>query len=152
MPLNQGARALIVAHLQKIENRERVLVIEIGTLTRAQHDEINNYRNKFGLPPLELPTILYLGKHHYESRIVDGYTIEDMASQIESGLCDHSVVVAGHRMMALQNKTGRQDGYGNSVKDLVILEITSRRPRSEAFSAIPKGDSNKPPRKNKNPS
>lgn len=144
MPFCQGARAQILIQLERIQNGERVSIIEIATVTEEQHAEINFYREKFGLPVLELPRIVYLGKHHYNSRRQDGYTIEDMADQLESGLAAHSQVIATHKMTALQNKLGRADGHGNFVKDLVILELTSRKPMGEAFSAIPRGDKNKP--------
>ena len=45
---------------------------------------------------------------------------------------------------ALINNTPRNDGYGNQVNDLAVLELTSRKPRAELYSVIPKGDDNKP--------
>ena len=43
-------------------------------------------------------------------------------------------------MTALKNPVQRNDGYGNNVNDLGILELTQRKPRAELFSVIPKGD------------
>ena len=44
------------------------------------------------------------------------------------------------KMTILQNRSARADRYGNLVKDLAVLECTSRHPRPELFSVIPKGD------------
>lgn len=88
-----------------------------------------------------------MGRHHYTSRSADGYTIEDMIEQIKNSMSPfaefHKDPKKPHAT-ALINNTPRNDGYGNQVNDLAILELTSRKPRAELFSVIPKGDLNKP--------
>lgn len=140
MPLDPTQREAIRTNLQRIANGEKPPLIIIGELTQKQFADINAYRSAEQLPALESAVVVYSGRHHYGSRIKDGYTIEDMLLQIESALSAHSEVVAGKKMTGVQNKQGRNDGYGHIVKDLVVLELTSRKPRAEALSVIPKGD------------
>lgn len=140
MPIDPNKRDAIRANLQRIANGEKPPLIVIGELTQKQFADINAYRSAEQLPALESAVVVYQGRHHYESRSKDGYTIEDMVLQIESALSAHSEVVAGKKMTGIQNKQGRNDGYGHTVKDLVVLELTSRKPRAEALSVIPKGD------------
>lgn len=104
----------------------------------------NNHSRKAELPPLECNEIVYIGRHHYQSRSKDGYNIDDMVKQAESALSVHSCLVPSNRATALENPHQRHDGYGNLVNDRAILELTSKKPRAELFSVIPKGDSIKP--------
>jgi hypothetical protein len=147
MPLDENKKNEIREHLAKIAAGEKPRPIDIGRLTQAQFEAINSHRSKANLPSLESAMIVYHGRHHYSSRSKDGYNIEDMISQLESGLMSESEVISSTKMTALQNKIGRRDGYGNHVKDQVILELTTRKPKAEAFSAIPKGDYIKPNKK-----
>lgn len=88
-----------------------------------------------------------MGRHHYESRVVrDGYNIDDLLKQIESALSDKSRIIMAQRMTAIQSITPRNDSYGNLVTDRAIFELTTKKPRAELFSVIPKGDNNKPPK------
>ena len=146
MPLNANSTSLIRANLQLIASGERAKVVSIGTLTEQQHHAVNGHRKQEGLPPLENPEILFLGRHLYNSRSADGYTIDDMIAQIESGLSAESVVVPTQKLTGLRNPTARADGYGYYVHDVVVLELTARRPKAELFSAIPRGDDIKPPK------
>lgn len=150
MPLDPAKRAEIRQHLARIAAGERPKPIDIGQLTPAQFDAINVQRSRDGLPSLDSAVVVYSGRHHYSSRSADGYNIEDMILQLESGLAENSEVIATRKMTALQNKTGRDDGYGSYVKDQVVLELTARKPKAEAYSAIPKGDV-APNAKNKKP-
>lgn len=144
MPIDENKKAAIREQLQRIANGEKPPPIDIGSLTEIQFSDINMHRSALGLPTLESAVVVYSGRHHYSSRLKDGYNIDDMISQLESGLSAQSVVVVGKHMTALQNKTGRVDAYNITVKDQVILELTVRKPKSEAFSAIPKGDKGGP--------
>jgi len=144
MPLHTNSKPLIRINLHLIASGERAKVVSIGTLTEAQHQAVNAHRAQEGLPALENPEILFLGRHLYNSRSADGYTIDDMLAQIESALSAESEVVPTQKMTGLRNPTAREDGYGNHVHDVAILELTARRPKAELFSAIPRGDHIKP--------
>ena len=127
-----------------IANGQRPKVVSIGTLTAQQHADVNAHRAREGLPPLGDPEILFLGRHLYNSRHKDGYTIDDMIEQIVSALSIDAEVVPTQKMTGLRNPIPRADGYGNQVHDLAVLELTARRPKAELFSVIPRGDHNKP--------
>lgn len=96
------------------------------------------------MPTVQCNEILYMGRHHYNSRAIkDGYTIDDLLKQIESALSESSVV---ENNKVLKNINLRDDGYGNMVEDRAVFEMTAKRPKMELFSVIPKGDNNKPPK------
>jgi hypothetical protein len=88
-----------------------------------------------------------MGRHHFESRSRDGYTVDDMLIQIQSVLHDDAMVTAKKSMIGVQNSKKRDDGYGNQVHDLGVLELSSRKPKAELYSVIPKGDEKKPTKK-----
>lgn len=141
MPLDLGRINAIAENLEKISKGEKPAFIDIGALTIVQFEAINVLRTQKDLPPLDSPIIVYNGLHHYESRCRgDGYTIQDMIAQIRSGIAEEAVVVPTKKMTGLQNKLGRDDGYGKVVKDLVLLELTQKKPKALLFSVIPKGD------------
>lgn len=145
MPLHKNAKQAIHANLEQLANGKRPKFIAIGYFTNTQFSKINELRLASELPALEQNEIVYMGRHHYESRVTkDGYKITDLLIQIENALCDKSEVILTHRMTAIQNPTPRDDGYGNRVIDRAIFELTSKKPRAELFSVIPKGDNNKP--------
>ena len=144
MPIYINAVELIRTNLQVVEKGDRPRLISIGELTVTQFTEINVWREANDFPLLGSPEIVYLGRHHHASRSKDGYNIEDMIQQLESGLNASAVVSITTRMTRLESVTPRNDGYGNTVLDAVILELTARKPRAEAFSAIPYGDKIKP--------
>lgn len=144
MPLYASMEDTIRQQLTILSKGGRVPVIAIGSLTEQQHLEINKFRESEGLPALISPEILYLGRHHYTSRSKDGYSIEDILNQIISSLQLESVLVKGTHGTTIQNPIKRDDGYGNQVNDRAVLELTSRKPKAELFSVIPKGDQIKP--------
>ncbi len=146
MPLHPHSLELIRANLLLIAAGERASVVSIGRLTPVQHAEVNAHRAREGMPALQEPEILFLGRHLYNSRNKDGYTIDDMIAQIVSALSEASEVVPTQKMTGLRNPVPRPDGYGNQVHDVAILELTARRPKAELFSVIPRGDTNKPRR------
>lgn len=90
-----------------------------------------------------------MGRHLFNSRTADGYTIDDMVLQIQSALSEQSLAIVNPKMSTIQAVIGRDDGYGNTVLDQAIFKMTQRKPRAELYSVIPKGDRNKPPRRKK---
>lgn len=144
MPLDPGALDAIRRNLALLAAGQRAPLIVIGRLTPRQHEEINVVRRGLGLPPLLDPEIVYIGRHHFESRSKDGYGIEDMLAQIAHALSEASVVFARARMTSVQNLTPRADGHGRMVRDQAIFELTARKPRAELFSVVPKGDGGGP--------
>lgn len=147
MPLYDNAEYLIRANLNEIAKGGRVQAVSIGVLTVEQFEAINRQKESEGLPRLESPEIVFLGKHAYNSRVVrDGYTIDDMVAQIASALAETAMAVASPRMTAIKSTQPREDGYGNEVLDEAIFELTARKPRAELYSIVPKGDKLKPKR------
>lgn len=144
MPIFSHSFDLIRTNLLAVSKGEHAKIITIGELTDVQFTQINIWREQNDFPLLELPEVVYLGRHHHESRSKDGYNIEDMILQLEQGLHESSIVKITKKMTVLQSINSRNDGYGNNVTDAVVLELTARKPRAEAFSAIPYGDKNKP--------
>lgn len=143
MPLYDNIKPRLRSHFEAIQRNERVSVFVIGELTEEQFIEIRRLQAEKGLPLLESKEILYLGKHLYKSRSEQGYSIDDMILQIESALSPDSIVSAA-RGTILENPHPRFDGYGNTVNDRAVLEMTSRRPKTELYSVMPKGDLIKP--------
>lgn len=116
----------------------------IGFFTEKQFKDINRERNNRELHLLESNEILFMGRHLYNSRSRDGYSIEDMILQIVSSLSENAAVIVTNKMSAMRNPTQRQDGYTNLVNDQAIFEMTARKPKAELFSVVPKGDNVKP--------
>jgi hypothetical protein len=144
MPLFDNAIEGIRNNLEQIRNGKKAPLIAIGILTKAQLSAINGSRLKQGLSTV-IAEVLFVGRHIYQSRIVcDGYTIDDVLDQISHAMESVSVVLVNARMTAIENPTARADRYGNLVKDRAILECSTRHPRPELFSVIPKGDIIKP--------
>jgi len=143
VPLHDDIKPRLRSQFEAIQRGERVSVFVIGELTDEQFNKIRSIQSDRGLSLLESKEILFLGKHLYQSRSEDGYTIEDMILQIESSLSADSVVYA-KKGTTLENPHPRYDGYGNAVTDRAVLEMTSRRPKTELFSVMPKGDLIKP--------
>ena len=119
-------------------------MLEIGALTHEQFVEVNQVRVELGLHEVRENGIVFLGRHLFNSRAADGYTIDDMLLQIASAMDAEAAVMVSHRMTALQNRRARQDRLGNAIQDRAIFEATARKPRLELFSVIPKGDAIKP--------
>ena len=151
MPLYPDAEAKVRANLRTIAAGGRAALVAIGEFTQRQVDDINAVRRGLRLHEIESREIVFIGRHLYASRMKDGYTIDDMWTQIEAALSSASVVFANPKMTALENPQGRADGYGNTVHDRAIFECTQRKPRAELFSVIPKGDSQKPITKKAHP-
>jgi hypothetical protein len=116
----------------------------LGEFTEKQWDDINAARRGLRLHEIESREIVFTGRHLYNSRTKDGYTVDDIWLQIESALAAAAAVFVNPKMTAVENPHGRPDGYGNTVHDRAVFECTQRKPRAELFSVIPKGDSRKP--------
>ena len=144
MPLYPDAEAKVKANLRTLEAGGRAVLVVIGAFTERQWNDINAVRRGLRLHEIESREIVFIGRHLYTSRAKDGYTVDDIWLQIEAALSAVSVVFANPKMTALENLTGRADGYGNTVHDRAIFECTQRKPRAELFSVIPKGDNQKP--------
>ncbi len=144
MPLYPNAIAQIRANLESLQRGERVRLISIGNLTDEQLREINTSRAANG-DHLITQEIVFLGSHMYRSRVErDGYTIDDVIDQIVSATAAAAIAIHNPARTIIHNRTGRADRYGNTVKDLAVLECTGRYPRPELFSVMPKGDFIKP--------
>lgn len=143
MPLYDNALEIIRTNLEQLQNGERPRFVAIGKLTDEQLTTINQKQIEKGLPVVQCNEILYMGRHHYNSRTKDGYTIDDLIKQIESSLADSSII---ENNKVLKSTVKRDDGYGNMVEDWAVFEMTAKRPKMELFSVIPKGDDNKPPK------
>ena len=131
----------VLMHITSFKNHISPTVINSPAI---QFTDINALRAEHNLPPLGDKEVMYLGRHHYTSRSRDGYNINDMWLQVESAMSAASVVSHHNKMTRMINQNYREDGYGNYVHDMAVLELTSRLPRSELYSLIPKGDLNKP--------
>ena len=141
MPLHPEGRARILEQLQQIASGKPCKVVEIGRLTDQQFDALCRLKRELGHPLPGSPELVYDGRHHYKGRVVkDGYQITDLLLQIEAALASSSTIEIEKHMTAVVSASLRNDGYGNMVRDRVILELQQRKPRGEVYSAIPKGD------------
>lgn len=143
------AEARVKANLRTIAAGGRAALIAIGVFTQKQWNDINTVRRDLRLHERESAEIVFIGRHLHTSRAPDGYIVDDMWARIASACSESSGVHVNPGMTALQNPHGRDDGYGNTVRDQAIFECTRRKPRAELFSVIPKGDGARP--KNEKP-
>lgn len=144
MPLYPDAVALVTAQLRCLERGGRVSLIVIGELTDDQFSILNKAREAALLPAVESREIVYLGRHHFNSRSAQGYAIADMVSQVSNAVAGHATPIVTRTGTVLESGVTRDDGYGNRVRDQAVLELTARKPRVEVFSVIPRGDRNPP--------
>ena len=140
MCLYDGMLTVVRRQLQLIAEGKWVSLVEVGCLTDDQHRQLCEFRERRGLPKVESPQIVYLGRHHYDSRVVQGYTINDLVQQLEASTVDDAKPMFAGKMTSLLSPRLRADGYGRMVRDQAVLELTARKPRVEVFSVIPKGD------------
>jgi hypothetical protein len=145
MPLYADAAHVLRQQLEQNRERQAIRVVPIGTLTIAQITAINVVRANERLRPI-IEEVVFFGRHIYKRRIVDdGYTIEDVIDQISSAMDRVSVVLADLAPMTImENPNPRADRYSNFVRDRAVFECSTRHPRPELFSVIPKGDLRKP--------
>jgi len=151
MPLHDDATERIREQLHRIAASDYVPIIDIGYLTYQQLQRICDARKALGLPIVESQRILYIGRHHYESRSKQGYTIDDMILQIQASISADCEIFIGRKMTVMRAALPRPDGYGNQVRDEAVLELTRRKPCIELFSVVPKGDTISPLHKQQSP-
>jgi hypothetical protein len=146
MPLGENVENLIRKNLQYIRNGRRARPFVIGCFTQVQLAAMNAERAGRNFPPMK-EQVMFIGGHVYESRIEeDGYSVDDVIAQIASGMHETCVFRVGPKMNSLISCTPRDDGYGNHVLDEAVFECTTKYPRAELLSVIPKGDKKKPRR------
>jgi hypothetical protein len=149
MPLYENATQLIRGNFSVAKRGRKPRLVPIGYLTDTQLDRINENRRRRQFEPIDRE-VVFVGSHLYESRILeDGYTIDDVLRQISCAMSPAARWIPSVKMTVIENPCCREDGYGNCVNDQAVLECTSRFPRAELFSVIPRGDRCKPPRTTK---
>jgi hypothetical protein len=147
MVLLNGALDQICAQLEKISAGEKVGPITIGHLLPQQVEMLNSFRSSLKLSHVG-SELIFVGRHIHKSRILgDSYCVADVRCQLESALGITSVIhITPRGSTLLRSAIYRNDGFGNSVRDEAVLELSGRTPLIEVFSVIPKGDKNKPPK------
>ncbi|HHT7777508.1 hypothetical protein NMV49_11650 [Pasteurella multocida] len=70
MPLYDNAIDTIRTNLEQLQNGERPRFQAIGKLTDEQLETINQKQIEKGFPIVQCNEILYMGRHHYESRVI----------------------------------------------------------------------------------
>jgi len=145
MPLYPDGKDRIRAQLERIDCGEKVWALDVGQLTDEQFTALQKLKAGLGHPVPESPELVYLGRHHYNSRVTgDGYEIEDLVRQVEAAMAVDSTIETERHMTALVSAHQREDGFGFRVRDRVILELQQRKPKGEIYSAVPKGDGGGP--------
>ncbi|OFV50045.1 hypothetical protein [Oligella sp. HMSC09E12] len=87
--------------------------------------------------------------HIYDTRVLrDGYNIDDVMKQVKSATSRKSEVFVdpARKQNNLINPYGRDDGYGNVVKDRIGIDL---RGVPQYRTVIPKGDTVMPTKKRK---
>jgi hypothetical protein len=147
MPLYADEVKLIRGNIAVIKRGQKPRPVVIGYLTDKQLEDVNAFRRSRGWEPMD-QDVVFVGTHVYGSRVVqDGYSEDDLIAQIESGFSTSRKYIPTKKMTVLQNPAPRQSGYGCVVKDELTLECSSKFPRSELFSVVPRGDINHKPNK-----
>lgn len=143
MPLHPNGENRIRRNLQQVRDGKRPQQATIGFLTNEQLNSINNYRIANRLPEI-CAEVVFHGRHLYNSRCLrDGYSIEEIILQIKRALDPTSVFRRVRSWTVLSNPTPRIDKDQNVIHDEIVLECTSRAPKPELFSVIPRGDGRK---------
>ena len=139
MPIKPTDMAKIRGLLGAIERGQTTKKLTLSEpLTAQQFSDLQKARQGLGMPTPKENNFVFRGTHMYDSRAKDGYTVDDMIRQLESGTSEKSVVIVDKNgRVGLQNPIPRNDGYGNAVNDTVTFELSGK---PEMLSAIPKGD------------
>jgi len=147
MPPYPDAEKLIRGNIAVIKRGLKPRPVVIGSLTQIQLKAINCHRESRGWPVIN-GQVVFIGCHVYKSRVVeDGYSEDDLLSQIRSAFSDTSRSIKTQKMTVLQNPLYTDSGYGCRVRVELTLECTARHPRSELFSVVPRGDLKHKPQK-----
>jgi hypothetical protein len=148
MPLLAHAADLIRNNLVRIHRGRKAWPVVIGSLTDTQLGILNAERAQRGFRAM-VAKVVFVGAHIYQSRVVeDGYTFDDVISQIASAMHETSVLRIEPKMNGVVSCVEREDGYGNRIIDWGVLECDMRFPKPELYSVIPKGDKIKPAKNN----
>ena len=151
MPLYKDAERFIRSNLTVVARGLRPRVVVIGELTAKQLADVNAQQKLRNLPEMS-NEIVFVGLHMHGSRCVrDYYTIDQILEQINSAMSERSRLIRTFNRTALENPIKRDDGLGNWVNDKAILECTAKFPKMELSSVIPRGDVNRPPKRNGEP-
>lgn len=148
MPLYPDAPRLIRANLEAARKGIKPRAVAIGALTEKQLAPINAIRKRRGWELLEAE-VVFVGPHFWDGRSAQGYSIDDMVVQAENAMSEDSVFIPTQKMTIIRNPNRRDDGYGNRVNDEATFECSSKFPRPELLSVIPRGDRKRPTDKNK---
>jgi hypothetical protein len=147
MPLNDNAERLIRGNIAAMKRGERVRAVVIGHLTEDQLRQINAFRSHRNFPDI-VSEVLFMGKHMYESRVIqDGYTVDELIIQVKSAMCHQSRLIPSPKMTVIENPVRRIDWQGRQINDQAVLECSAKYPNPDLYSVIPKGDI--PPSKSK---
>ncbi|WP_103035311.1 hypothetical protein [Castellaniella caeni] len=138
-PVRPGAVNELRGLLEALQRGERAKPVDVGVLTPQQFQQLNAMRQANGQPELATPNLIYKGRHHLESRSKDGYSIDELLKQIESGLSADSIVTQTRRNPVLVNPNVRMNESGSLVNDTAVIN-GQMDGRGELFSVIPKGD------------
>jgi hypothetical protein len=151
LPLFADGARKIRQNLQRASRGERPGLVGIGYLTEEQLTLLNLERARIGFPALK-GQVIFRGTHVYESRCVrDGYTVEEVIFQIQEAFSLEATVHYTGGPTSLRSVKTRQGQGGTLIRDEVVFECTSKYPKAELFSVIPRGDGKKSPQR-KNPS
>ena len=127
-------------NLEEAHAGRRPSAVGIGKFTDEELRRINSARTARGFCPLQ-PKVIFHGAHLYKSRCVEnGYSIEQVMIQIESAVCETSLLEPSHASLVLRNPNGRTDEAGKCVHDEAVFECTGHFPFADLFSVIPRGD------------
>ena len=141
---------LIEENLRQLDAGKKASRVLVGSLTPTQLSVLNEKRSSLGFPLIS-GEMFFIGSHIHNSRCKgDNYSVDDVLVQLKSALSGTSIIQIrrGGASTILQSIEYRKDVYGNEfVIDEVIFECTSKNPLIEIYSVIPKGDTNKPPKK-----
>ena len=123
-----------------IKRGKKPQAVIIGYLTDVQLAAINADRKRRNFSAIA-KEVVFVGTHLYESRVTrDGYTEDDVLTQIKNAMSEKSCFIETLKMTALQNRTARDGGYGCHVRDEATLECSTKFPSPELYSVIPRGD------------
>jgi hypothetical protein len=149
MPLDPKVVRLIRGNIALIKRGGKPRLVVVGYLTDEQLEDINAFRKLRCCEPIE-KDVVFVGSHVYESRVMrDGYSEDDFIVQIESAISPGCRYVPTQKMTMLQNGNPRQSGDGCFVRDELTLECSTRFPRAELYSEVPRGDRHHKPKQHK---
>ena len=107
VPLYHDAIARIRDNLEKLSKGEKAPMIAIGNFSPIQFGDINAARRDLGLHELEINEIVFIGRHLFNSRSADGYSIDDIIDQIENAMSADSIAVVSPRMSCIRRQAAR---------------------------------------------